>query len=118
MARTEGRSSLKLQVQLQATDTGEKFRLQALVDSGASGLFINSDYIRQSKIVTKSLSHPILVNNMDRTPNEQGPIREVAEFILSYKGHSESTVFAVTCLGKEKMILGLPWLREHNLEVD
>ena len=56
MAGTEGQLSLKLQVQLQTTDTREKFGLQALVDSRASGLFIDSDYVQQSKIATKSLS--------------------------------------------------------------
>ena len=27
-------------------------------------------------------------------------------------------MFAVTCIGKEDMILGMPWLKAHNLEVD
>ena len=38
--------------------------------------------------------------------------------VLQYKDHSERAVFAVTNLGKQDMILGLTWLREHNPEVD
>ena len=106
VAGTEGRSSIKLPVQIQTTDTGEKFRLRALVDSGATGLFIDSDYMRSNQINTKLLTQPIPVNNVDGTPNKQGPIRAVAELMLTYEGHSERAVFAVACIGKEDMILG------------
>ena len=118
IAGTEGCASIKLQIQIQTTDTGERFGLRALVDSGVSGLFLDSDYVRNNRINTKSLLRPIPVNNMDGTPNERGPIREVAELMLTYEGHSERAVFVVTCIGKENMILGLPWLSKHNPEVD
>ena len=45
-------------------------------------------------------------------------IREVAQVILRYKDHSERAQLAVTQLGKQTMILGFTWLREHNPEVD
>ena len=118
IAGTKGGSLIKLQVQVQTTDTGEIFGLQALVDSGASGLFINSDYMQNNKINTKSLVCPIPVNNVDGTPNEWGPICEIAELMLTYDRYSERVVFAVTCIRKEDMILGLPWLSKHNPEVD
>lgn len=38
--------------------------------------------------------------------------------MLTYKGHSERVAFTVACIRKEDMILRLPWLRQHNLEVD
>ncbi len=43
---------------------------------------------------------------------------EVVDLVLRYKDHSKRAVFAVTNLGKQDMILGLTWLREHNPEVD
>jgi hypothetical protein len=61
---------------------------------------------------------PILVCNVDGTPNENGPITEVMDMLLHYKGHTEHVTFTVTRLGKEKMILGLPWLKVHNPEID
>ena len=42
----------------------------------------------------------------------------MAELMLTYEGHSERAVFVVACIRKEDMILGLPWLRQHNPEVD
>jgi hypothetical protein len=41
------------------------------------------------------------------------------DIILHYKDHSEhAEIFTVTAIGQEDVIFGLPWLREHNLEVD
>ena len=118
VAGTKGRLSIKLSVQIQTMDTGEKFRLWVLVDSRATRLFINSDYVWNNWINMKSLAWPIPVNNVDGTPNEQGLICMVVELMLTYEGHSEWVVFAVACIGKEDMILGLPWLRQHNPEID
>jgi hypothetical protein len=50
---------------------------------------------------------PIPVRNVDGTPNEAGPITEVVDIILCYKGHSERAIFAVTTIGQEDVILGL-----------
>jgi hypothetical protein len=55
---------------------------------------------------------------VDGTPNENGPIMEVVDMLLHYKGHTEHITFVVTRLGKVKMILGLPWLKVHNPEID
>jgi hypothetical protein len=42
----------------------------------------------------------------------------VVELVLWYNGHQEHAVFAVTCIGKEDLILKLPWLKKHNPEMD
>ena len=56
--------------------------------------------------------------NVDGSPNEAGSITEVVSLILCHKKHSEWTTFAVTSLGRQKMILGHSWLRKHNPEID
>jgi hypothetical protein len=45
-------------------------------------------------------------------------IVEIADMILRYDGHSERTQFAVTRLGKQSMMLGYNWLRNHNPEIN
>ena len=42
---------------------------------------------------------------------EAGAIREIADLVVWYKGHSERVQLAVTSLGKQKLILGFSWLR-------
>ena len=58
------------------------------------------------------------VYNVDGTPNEVSSITEVVNLILCYKNHSERTTFAVSSLGKQKLILGHSWLWKHNPGID
>src|SRR5262245_27879295 len=99
-------------------NTRETHGVEGLVDCGADGEFLSAEFVKWNNIQTWKLTCPILVNNVDGSPNEHGPISEMAELVLQYKGHRERVLFAVTQLGKETMVLGLPWLKEHNMEID
>ena len=55
---------------------------------------------------------------MDRSLNEAGSIKEVVDLVLQFKDHLEHVPSAVTSLSKQDLILGFPWLCEHNPEVD
>jgi hypothetical protein len=110
--------SLKLKVEIETTDTGEVKSLSALVDSGATGRFIDRDFVKANRLRTRTLSRPIPVRNVDGTLNEAGSITEMVDLILRYKNHSERALFAVTSLGAQTLILGLPWLQRHNPEID
>jgi hypothetical protein len=109
---------LKLDVEIETMDTSVKHRTNALVNSGATGLFMDSEYVHANAINTHQLSSPIPVFNVDGSANEAGEIREVAEVILRYDGHAECAQFAFMQLGKQNIILGFTWLQEHNPEVD
>jgi len=88
------------------------------MDSGATVEFINRHYAKSNWLHTRKLSKPIPVYNVDGTLNEAGSITEVVDLILRYQNHSEWTLFAVTGLGKQKLILGHSWLQKHNPEID
>jgi hypothetical protein len=45
-------------------------------------------------------------------------ITDIADVILCYQNHSERTQLAVTCLGKQSLILRYNWLRNHNPEIN
>jgi hypothetical protein len=81
--------SLKLKVEIETTDTGEVKSLSALVDSGATGRFIDQDFVKANRLRTRTLSRPIPVRNVDGTLNEAGSITEMVDLILRYKNHSE-----------------------------
>jgi len=89
-----------------------------MVDTGATGDFIDQDFVTQAKLPTHKLSQPIPVYNVDGTLNEAGSIYEVVDIIMTYNRHSERILLAVTCLSKQSMILGFTWLDKHNLEID
>jgi transposase InsO family protein len=109
---------LRLEVEIKTTDDERTFRVAALLDCGASGMFIDRGYVDRNSIPTRKLQRPIPVLNVDGTPNEAGAIKEVVSLVLQYKEHTERALFAVTSLGMQDLILGLPWLKQHNPEVD
>jgi hypothetical protein len=110
--------SLQLKVSIETTDTGEVKSLQSLIDSDATGRFIDRGYVKTNQLTTRTLSTLIPVFNVDGTPNEARSITEVVDLILRYKNYSERSLFAVTSLGRQSLISGLPWLQKHNSEID
>ena len=56
--------------------------IEGLLDSGASGKFIDSNFVREIHAETKNLKKPIKVYNVDGTPNKQGTITQYVELEL------------------------------------
>jgi len=109
---------IMLLIHLKMTDTMEESSMEAMVNTGATGDFIDQDFITRAKLPTRKLSQPIPVYNVDRTPNEAGSIHEVVDVIMTYNQHSKYILLAVTQLGKQSMILGFTWLDKHNPEIN
>jgi len=111
-------TSIILPIEVSTTDTSEVHSVKVLLDSGAMGNFIDRDFVRTKGINTWSISCPILVYNVDGSPNEADRISEVVDIVLRYKTHSERTLLAVSSLREQNMILGYTWLKDHNPEVN
>jgi len=111
-------TSLLLPVEIGTMDTSELHSVKALLDSGTTGSFIDRDFVRSKGMNTQTLSRNILVFNIDGSPNEAGQISEVVDVVLQYKTHSERMLLAVSGLGKQSLILGYDWLKDHNPKID
>jgi len=85
---------IMLVIHLKTTDTMEETSMEAMVDTGATGDFIDQDFVTQAKLPTRKLSQPILVYNVDGMLNEAGSIREVVDMIMTYDQHSECILLA------------------------
>ena len=85
----QGLNSILIPVHLKTTDTLEEVGIDALVNCGATGDFIDEGFVEQTKIPTQNLSQPIPVYNVDGSLNEAGSITKVADMVMTYKGHSE-----------------------------
>jgi len=96
----------------------EETSTEAMVDTGATGDFIDQDFVTRAKLLTRKLSQPIPVYNVDGMLNEAGSICKVVDMIMTYDQHSEHILLVVTHLGKQSMILGFTWLDKHNPEID
>jgi len=99
-------------------DTSELHSIKALLDSGATGSFIDRDFVHSKGINTWTLSRNIPVFNVDSSPNEARQISEVVDVLFHYKTHSERMLLAVFRLGKQSLILGYNWLKDHNPKID
>jgi len=111
-------TSLLLPVEIRTTDTSKLHSVKAFLDSGATGSFIDRDFVHSKGMNTWTLSRNILVFNVDSSPNEAGQISEVVDVVLWYKTHSERMLLAVSGLGKQSLILSYDWLKNHNPKID
>ena len=91
---------------------------QALVDSGAEGIFINRRFARDNWLPTQPLGHTIVAKNVDDTVNKQGIIDRYVDLEVDVGGKKQKERFLVTDLGQTPIILGLPWLAKHNPRID
>ena len=56
--------------------------------------------------------------NIDETANEASQISETVNIVLQYKTHSEWMLLVVSSLGKQGLIIGFSWIKDHNPEVN
>ncbi len=110
--------SLNLQVELTSLTSLTSITTSALLDSRATGMFINQDFMWRHRLETTPLPQPVLLHNVDGSANEHGSIMEEVHALLHFGQHLERAQFAVTNLGQQSVIIGYPWLSHHNPEVD
>ena len=93
-------------------------RVAAMVDSGATSLFIDHKFAKQHRMLQQLLEQPITLYNIDGSKNEAGSITHKVSLLLKVGQDEEKFDFYVTSLGPEKVILGLPWLRHRNPQIN
>src|SRR5258708_1108242 len=110
--------SLNIQVKLTSLTSLASVSMSVLLDSRATAMFINRTFIHKHHLKTTTLPQPVLVHNIDGSPNENGSVMEEVHVILRFGRHSERAHLAVTNLGQQTVIIGHSWLTLHNPEVD
>ena len=111
-------TSLLLPVEIGTTDTSKLHSVKALLDCRATRSLIDRDFVHSKGMNTWTLSHNIPVFNVDSSSNKAGQISEVVDVVLRYKTHSKRMLLAVSGLGKQNLILGYDWLKDHNPKID
>ena len=111
-------TSLLLPVEIETTDTSKLYSIKAFLNSRATGSFIDRDFVHSKGINTQTLSCNIPVFNVNGSPNEAGQISEVIDVLFHYKTHSERMLLAISRLGKQSLILGYNWLKDHNPKIN
>ena len=107
-----------IKIGLERLDTQEGITVEVLLDSGATGLVMSSEFARKKGFKLKKLERLMQVRNVDGSFNRKGPIENTVEVNVYYKGHVERTEIDVIGGQKWGVILGMPWLERHNPEID
>lgn len=90
-----------------------------MLDSGATGRgFIDESFAQKHHFTLHELRNPRRLNVVDGRPSSAGDITHIVKLNQSINGHVEKMLFYVTKLGKYDIILGKPWLDDHNPHVD
>jgi hypothetical protein len=93
-----------------------KRTIKTLIDSGAGGLFIDQNF--KKKFDINYLDERVKAYNVDGTENKQGTINAYVNLEFSLGEQKFKERFYVTGLGKQRVILGFPWLHKHNPIID
>ena len=109
---------MTIKIGLERLDTQEGITVEALLDSGATGLVMSSEFARKKRFKLKKLERPMQVRNMDGSFNWEGPIENTVEVNVYYKGHVERMEIDIIGGQKWGVILGMPWLEHYNPEID
>ena len=75
-----------LPLKITSEKTVEIKTVKVLLDSGASGKFIDQNFVKNMKIEQQDLEKPIKVYNVDGTLNKQGTIRKYVNLNLEIHG--------------------------------
>src|SRR5260221_6591141 len=110
--------SLNIQVKLTSLTLLTSISTLMLLDSGATGMFINQSFMQKHQPETTLLPQPVLMCNVNGSPNENGSVTEEVHITLCFGHHSERAHLVVANLGQQMVIIGHSWLTLHNPEVD
>ena len=88
--------------------------VNALIDSGATESFISPDLVHHFTIPIRVISRPRTIRNVDSTENKLGKVELAADLDIHYNGNKMTHMFYVLHLGKDHMLLGMPFLAATN----
>ena len=96
----------------------ETIKMKPLLDCGAGGIFMDQNFAWKHSIRTMKLDKLITAQNIDRTLNKKRTIRYFANLKIKIDGKTLEERFYIMGLGNQKIILGFPWLKKHNPQIN
>ena len=89
-----------------------------LIDCGASGFtFIDEDFTRHHNLPRIRLHEPRTLEVIDGRPIASGAVTHMNTLTMTIADHKETLPLFVTKLGHYPIVLGIPWLRHHDVTI-
>ena len=89
-----------------------------LLDSGATGMFMDKKIAAKHGFKLQKLDRLVMVRNIDRTNNSRGAITYQVKVNMYYKSHVERMRIDVCDLERTDIILGMLWLQVYNPKIN
>ena len=98
---------MTVKIGLERLDTQKRVTVEALLDSGVTGLVISLEFAKKQDFKLKRLGRPMNIRNMDGLLNKEGSIEYMVEGNIYYQEYREKTEIDVIEEQKWTMILGM-----------
>ena len=107
-----------VKIRLERLDMQEGVMVETLLDSGATGLVMSSEFAKKQGFKLKRLERLMNVRNMNGLLNKEGSIEHTVEVNIYYQRHRERTKIDIIGGQKWTVILDIPWLACYNSEIN
>jgi len=97
-----------VKIGLKQEEEEEEIIVEALLDSGVTGLIISEEFARKHRFRKTKLEKLIYMRNVDGTMNYAEPIVNTVEVEIYFKRHKERMLIDVIGGQKWGVILGIP----------
>ena len=91
---------------------------KVMIDSGATGNYMNLSFKAQIGILGTEKAQPEPISGLNGEDLGSHLTEESGLVHMAVLGHQEWINFNVTPLGQYNVVLGIPWLRNHNLDIN
>jgi len=100
------------------TVSNREIPTHALIDCGATGIaFLDQDFAHHHQIPLQELKEKKQVEVINGRPIESGDITHIAKVGMKIQSHGEQLPMFITKLGHYPIVVGIPWLRLHDVAV-
>ena len=83
----ESLREITMKIRLERIDTQKGVTVEALLDSGTTGLVMSLEFARKQGFRLKKINRPIYVRNIDASFNQERSIEYIVEVNIYYQKH-------------------------------
>jgi hypothetical protein len=91
----------------------------ALIDCGCTGYaFMNDEFARQHNFARYQLKTPKTVEVIGGLPISSSDITEYVHIDCTIGDHHDKLIAYVASIGHYHLVLGIPWLKKHHVNIN
>jgi len=107
-----------IMVKIQLHGKRDSVSINGMIDSGATEVFIDQKVCNKHGIKMIEAKNPVEIYRADGKPSGMRPVTHMTKVSMDISSHRDLASFQVANLQNHEVILGMPWLKEHNPTID